>query len=126
MLVGFGATAFLAWRIFYRIDGWKGISDIHAKTGRPALETVLTVLHAGGKFGDSGYKVSSGLHGVGLSVVNALAESLSVEVARDSHLHQMSFSRGAVASDMVRTPLATGAGQGQGPGAQESSRGGRV
>ena len=81
-------------------DDGRGIPcDVHAKTGRPALETVLTVLHAGGKFGDSGYKVSSGLHGVGVSVVNALSTSMQVEVRRDGVLHSMAFAQGKVSDD---------------------------
>ena len=68
--------------------------DIQAQTGRPALEVVYTVLHAGGKFGGGGYKVSGGLHGVGASVVNALSEWLEVEVAKEGHIYQMKFARG--------------------------------
>ena len=87
-------------------DDGRGIPcDVHAKTGRPALETVLTVLHAGGKFGDGGYKVSSGLHGVGVSVVNALSEFMEVDVRRGGVLHSMRFERGQVAEDMVTSPL---------------------
>ena len=87
-------------------DDGRGIPcDVHAKTGRPALETVLTVLHAGGKFGDSGYKVSSGLHGVGVSVVNALSTSMQVEVRRDGVLHSMAFAQGKVSDDMTTCPL---------------------
>ena len=87
-------------------DDGRGIPcDVHAKTGRPALETVLTVLHAGGKFGDSGYKVSSGLHGVGVSVVNALSEYLHAEVRRDGHVHAMEFAAGKSTSEMSRAKL---------------------
>ena len=87
-------------------DDGRGIPcDVHAKTGRPALETVLTVLHAGGKFGDSGYKVSSGLHGVGVSVVNALSSSMDVSVRRAGKLHQIRFERGLVAEEMSVMPL---------------------
>jgi DNA gyrase subunit B len=78
-------------------DNGRGIPvDIHPKTGLPALTTVLTILHAGGKFGGGGYKVSGGLHGVGASVVNALSETLDVKVWRDSQIHQQSFVRGVV------------------------------
>ena len=75
--------------------------DIQAQTGRPALEVVFTVLHAGGKFGGGGYKVSGGLHGVGASVVNALSEWLTVQVHKDGKIHEMKFSRGHITQEMT-------------------------
>ena len=76
-------------------DNGRGIPvDIHPKTKKSTLETVLTVLHAGGKFGDGGYKVSSGLHGVGSSVVNALSTSMIAEVYRDGKTHHIEFDTG--------------------------------
>ena len=82
-------------------DDGRGIPvDIQAQTGRPALEVVYTVLHAGGKFGGGGYKVSGGLHGVGASVVNALSEWLTVEVHKEGHIYQMKFARGKITQEM--------------------------
>ena len=82
-------------------DNGRGIPvDIQAQTGRPALEVVFTVLHAGGKFGGGGYKVSGGLHGVGASVVNALSEWLTVQVHKDGKVHEMQFSRGGITREM--------------------------
>ena len=84
------------------VDNGRGIPvDIQAQTGRPALEVVFTVLHAGGKFGGGGYKVSGGLHGVGASVVNALSEWLTVQVSKDGKIHEMKFSRGHITQEMT-------------------------
>ena len=83
------------------IDDGRGIPvDIQAKTGRPAVETVFTVLHAGGKFGGGGYKVSGGLHGVGSSVVNALSTQLDVKVYKDGNVYYQEYRRGAVVDDL--------------------------
>lgn len=85
-------------------DNGRGIpTDVQQQTGKPALETVFTVLHAGGKFGGGGYKVSGGLHGVGASVVNALSTTLDVTVIRDQKAHSMVFEQGRVTQDMVVT-----------------------
>ena len=83
-------------------DDGRGIPvDIQAQTGKPALEVVYTVLHAGGKFGGGGYKVSGGLHGVGASVVNALSEWLIVEVKNGEHIYQQKFARGVAQGDLT-------------------------
>ncbi|MGM0122677.1 DNA gyrase subunit B [Enterococcus sp. AZ194] len=83
------------------IDDGRGIPvGIQAKTGRPAVETVFTVLHAGGKFGGGGYKVSGGLHGVGSSVVNALSSVLDVKVYKEGKIYFQEYQRGAVMNDL--------------------------
>ena len=83
------------------VDNGRGIPvDIQPQTGLPALEVVFTILHAGGKFGGGGYKVSGGLHGVGASVVNALSEWLTVRVHKDGKIYEMKFSRGKVTQPM--------------------------
>ena len=83
------------------VDNGRGIPvDIQEQTGKPALEVVFTILHAGGKFGGGGYKVSGGLHGVGASVVNALSEWLEVRVHKDGNIYEMKFSRGEVTQPM--------------------------
>ena len=83
-------------------DDGRGIPvDIQPQTGRPALEVVYTVLHAGGKFGGGGYKVSGGLHGVGASVVNALSQWLQVRVFKNGNIYQMRFARGHITQEMV-------------------------
>ena len=82
-------------------DNGRGIPvGINEQQGLPAVTVVLTVLHAGGKFGGSGYKVSGGLHGVGSSVVNALSEWFVVEVSQNGHIHRQRFERGNIASDL--------------------------
>ena len=92
-------------------DNGRGIPvDIHPTTKRPALETIMTTLHSGAKFGGGAYKVSGGLHGVGASVVNALSERMRVEVRRDGHLYVQEFARGKPVADL------TIAGDGDGHG----------
>ncbi len=92
-------------------DDGRGIPvEIHPQTKKSTLETVLTVLHAGGKFGGSGYKVSGGLHGVGVSVVNALSQDLRVEVKRDSALYVQEYKRGVPQSKVKKVGAAKGTG----------------
>ena len=91
-------------------DNGRGIPvDMH-KTGKPAVEVVMTVLHAGGKFGDGGYKVSGGLHGVGVSCVNALSEKMEVEVHRNGKAYGIEFSRGKTTRPLYEKGPAEGTG----------------
>lgn len=93
------------------VDDGRGMPvGIHPKMGRPTVEVIMTVLHAGGKFGGGGYKVSGGLHGVGASVVNALSELCEVIVTRDGLVWKQSYKRGAVLTDLEQIGRAEGSG----------------
>ena len=97
-------------RGLHQLDG-RGIPiDIHAEERVPAVEVVMTILHAGAKFGKGGYKVSGGLHGVGISVVNALSEWMITEVKRDGFLWQMKFERGITVQKLKKIGKASGTG----------------
>jgi DNA gyrase subunit B len=90
------------------VDDGRGIpTETHPQTGKSTLETVLTVLHAGGKFGDGGYSVSGGLHGVGVSVVNALSADLEVKVWRDQNMYSQKFSKGISVGGLETVPADT-------------------
>jgi DNA gyrase subunit B len=92
-------------------DDGRGIPvDMHAEEGLPAIEVVMTILHAGGKFGKGGYKVSGGLHGVGISVVNALSEFMTTRVKRDGWLYEIKFERGVTSQKLKRLGRAEGTG----------------
>jgi DNA gyrase subunit B len=92
-------------------DNGRGIPvDVHAEEGLPAVEVVMTILHAGGKFGKGGYKVSGGLHGVGISVVNALSEKMTTRVTRDGWQYEITFERGLTAAKLKRLGRAEGSG----------------
>ena len=93
------------------MDNGRGIPiDIHEGENLPAVEVVMTILHAGGKFGKGGYKVSGGLHGVGISVVNALSSEVITRVKRDGGLHEIRFERGITSQKLKRIGSAQGTG----------------
>jgi DNA gyrase subunit B len=92
-------------------DDGRGIPiDLHAEEKLPAVEVVMTMLHAGGKFGKGGYKVSGGLHGVGISVVNALSERMTTRVKRDGWLYEIAFERGVTVQKLRKVRRAEGSG----------------
>jgi DNA gyrase subunit B len=92
-------------------DNGRGIPiDMHAEEQLPAVEVVMTILHAGGKFGKGGYKVSGGLHGVGISVVNALSEKMTTRVTRDGYTYEIQFERGITSMKLQRLGKAEGSG----------------